>query len=276
MRILLLGAAAIALSGCSFLGLGGHNDYKHHDGGNGYVDHHNTNSHSACGGTQCISRWNLEGGVGVASSVAGDLFEGTEAIDGAANLADLSMRKAYDPGLRVELGGSYALNPARKVTATGFYEGANGEKDINFGRLGNGERLTGSVSDYEAYGVELGLRQYFRPEHVLGTTMRPYVEGRLGATHVDDIAITGARSNGALLAGRDIGLFEGGWVGSAAGLVGIETPLTRYSTIGLETGVRYTQGLDGSNDVNNFGLEGVNTDGSRTSIPVMLRGRYRF
>jgi len=65
-------------------------------------------------------------------------------------------------------------------------------------------------------------------------------------------------------------------VASAAGLVGIETPLTRYSTIGLETGVRYTQGLDASNDVNNFGLQGAGAKANRTTIPVMLRGRYRF
>jgi len=276
MRILLLGAAAIALSGCSFLGLGGHNDYKHHGSTNGYANHHNTNSHSACGDSQCISRWNLEGGLGVSSAVAGDLIEGEDALVGASNLSNISMRRAYDPGLRAELGGSYALNPSRKVTATGFYEAAKGEDNINFGQLGNGETLTAGVSQFESYGVELGLRQYFTPEHFLGTTMRPYVEGRLGAAHVDDISLRGARSDGALLAGRDIELYDGGWVGSAAGLIGVETPLTRYSTIGLETGVRYTSGLDGSNDVRNFGLEGVNDSGSRTSIPLMLRGRYRF
>ena len=41
MRILLAGAAAIALSGCSFLGLGGNQDYKNygynaHTGNYGY------------------------------------------------------------------------------------------------------------------------------------------------------------------------------------------------------------------------------------------------
>lgn len=276
MRILLLGAATIALSGCSFLGLGGNKDYQRHGSGNGYSSHHQTSSHASCGGSQCISRWNLEGGIGATSQVAGALFDGDAAVDGAANIADYSMRNAYEPAVRGELGLSYALNPSRKVTATGFYENAKSEGVTDLGILGNGEALTASVSDYEAYGVELGLRQYFRPERFLGTTVRPYVEGRLGATNIEDISLTDARSNGALLAGRDIALYEGGWVGSAAGLVGLETPLTRYSTIGLETGVRYTQGLDGSNDVNNFGLEGVNDDGSRTSIPVMLRGRYRF
>jgi len=120
MRILLLGAAAVALSGCSFLGLGGQKDYSHHNAGNGYANHHQTNSHSSCGGSQCISRWNLEGGIGATSQVGGTLFDG-EGVAGA-QLTKLSMREAYDPGVRGELGLSYALNPSRKVTATGFYE----------------------------------------------------------------------------------------------------------------------------------------------------------
>lgn len=276
MRILLLGAATIALSGCSFLGLGGQQDYQKHNSGNGYANHNQTSSHSACGGDNCLSRWNLEGGVGISSAIDGTLFDGEDAQVVDANLRNVSMRNAYDPGLRGELGVSYALDSSTKVTLIGSYDKADGENNINFGQRGNGETLTGGVSDYEAYGVELGLRQYFRPERALGTSFRPYLEGRLGATNVDDISITGARSDGALLAGRDIELYEGGWVASAAGLIGIEAPLTRYSTIGLETGIRYTEDLDNSNDANNFGLEGVNTGSSRTSIPVMLRGRYRF
>ena len=67
MRILLAGAAAIALSGCSFLGLGGNHDY------NNYGYNANTGNYGyqaqkpapkACTSGQCLSRWNLEAAIG--------------------------------------------------------------------------------------------------------------------------------------------------------------------------------------------------------------------
>ena len=85
------------------------------------------------------------------------------------------------------------------------------------------------------------------------------------------------RDRGDALA-ANIPLYRSSWVGSAAGLVGVETPIARHATIALESGVRYTQSprsdnsrLDGSTL-----FSGINNGGGRVSIPVMLRGRYRF
>ena len=68
------------------------------------------------------------------------------------------------------------------------------------------------------------------------------------------------------------------WVPTAAGLVGIETPVARYTTIGLETGLRYQGGLESDTSVLSAGsqLGGLNNNNSRLSIPLTLRGRYRF
>ncbi len=282
MRILLLGAATIALSGCSFLGLGGHKDYSHYNANNGYYAHTSQVAHkapkSSCQSHQCLSRWNIEGGIGPSFNVGGTAVTGDETNDlpGVA-INNIKMKDAYDTGVRAELGGSYALNPNRKVTAMAFIDEAESAGRQDWGQIDEGVNLTGALTDYKSYGAELGLRQYFAPRPgLILPSIRPYVEGRIGATHVDDIAITGAQANGAALPGGDIAFYDSGWVGSAAGLVGVETPLTRYSTIALETGVRYTQGLDSSNITPGSALAGTNNGASRTSIPLMLRGRYRF
>jgi hypothetical protein len=284
MRILCLGVATIALSGCSFLGLGGQKDYSNYNAQNGYYAHQAPAAKKApktpCHNNQCLARWNLEGGIGPSFIVGGQAVTGDETndIEGVA-INNISMNDAYDTGIRAELGGSYALNPNRKVTAMAFVDRAESSGRQDWGQLAPEENLTGALTDYKSYGAELGLRQYFAPRKgLILPSIRPYVEGRLGATHVDDISITGAQVNGTVLPGGDIAFYQGGWVGSAAGLVGVETPLTRYSTIGLETGVRYTQGL--RTDKSDIGpgnpLGGTNNGSSRTSIPVMLRGRYRF
>ena len=284
MRILCLGVATIALSGCSFLGLGGQKDYSNYNANNGYYGHQAPTAKKApktpCHSNQCLARWNLEGGIGPSFIVGGDAVTGDETndIEGVA-INNISMNDAYDTGYRAELGGSYALNPNRKVTAMAFVDNAESAGRQDWGQLDPETNLTGALSDYKSYGAEIGLRQYFKPRPgLILPSIRPYVEGRLGATHVDDISIRGAQANGVALPNADIAFYDGGWVGSAAGLVGVETPLTRYSTIALETGVRYTQGL--KTDTSDIGpgspLGGTNNGSSRTSIPVMLRGRYRF
>ena len=279
MRILLAGAAAIALSGCSWLGLGSNNDYKDYGynantGDYGYQAHRP--APQACQSNQCLSRWNLEGAVGTSFAVGGKAVTGDKA--NITTLNNVDMKDAYKMGYRAELGGSYALNPNRKITANAFLDEAQSDGTQNWGTVG-GQALTGSLSDYKSYGAELGLRQYFAPRRgLILKSVRPYVEGKLGAAHLDDVRIQGAVLGGAAFAATDVPFYESGWVGTAAGMVGIETPLTRYSTIALETGVRHTQGpkTDKSVLAPGFPIAGTNNGGSRTTIPVMLRGRYRF
>lgn len=278
MRLLLLGVASIALSGCSWIGLGGSkhsNNYNHHNG------HYSksTTSHkvSGCQG-QCLSRWNLEAAIGPefiidGNGVTGDRINNIPGVVGNNE----SFGSAFDDGVRYELGGSYALSPNRKVTLIGHYANADGN-DVTLGTV-NGAALSGTLSDYERYGVEAGLRQYFRPRAVpIVKGLRPYVEGRLGATNVDDISLNNATLGAAAFNGGTAAFYEGGWVPTAAGLVGVEAPIFNRATLGLETGLRYTGTLD--TDTSDFGpgvpLAGTNNGSSNWTVPVMLRGRYRF
>ena len=68
MRILMLGSAAILLSGCSFLGIGGQkNDYTNYNPQAGYYGQQQsvaTAPKSQCHSGNCLARWNLEGGIG--------------------------------------------------------------------------------------------------------------------------------------------------------------------------------------------------------------------
>ncbi|MEP1231532.1 MAG: hypothetical protein ABJG88_12725 [Litorimonas sp.] len=284
MRILLLGVAAMALSGCSFLGIGGQSKaqraYQNYNA-NAVQNVQQARSLQAqknsCQG-QCLARWNVEAAIGPEFVVDGSAITGRDTNDIAGvDINNISAANAYDQGWRAELGGSYALTPNRKVTATGFYSEADGNtRDI--GTI-NGETLTGRLSDFQSFGAEVGLRQYFRPRAVpVVNSIRPYVEGRLGAARLSSVELENAQLGGAAFGAGDIDFYDSGWVGSAAGLVGVETPLTRYSTIGLETGIRYTQrpGSDNSDLEPGNPLRGANNGGARLSIPVMLRGRYRF
>lgn len=281
MRILMLGAAAIALSGCSFLGLGGQKDYSHHNAQTGYYGQpvakkaHQPRCHSG----NCLARWNLEGGIGPTFAAGKNVVTASRTNENdATTFNSVSFGDAYETGVRAELGGSYALAPNTKVSVLGHYEQADSEGVQTLGSI-NGNRISGSLSDYEQFGAEIGLRQYFQPAHgIILDSVRPYVEARAGVARVDDISIRNARNGDRFINNGTVPFYEDSWVPTGAALVGIETPVARYTTIGLETGVRFQGGLKTDDSVLAPGtaLAGLNNNSGRVSVPITLRGRYRF
>lgn len=284
MRILLAGAAAIALSGCSWLGLGSNHDYKDYgyNANTGNYGHQaQRTAPKACNSNQCLSRWNLEGAIGPSFAVGGTAVTG-EKMNAAPRTAvrNLDNSDIFDTGYRAELGGSYALNPNRKLTANAFIENADGGDVTDWGTL-NGASLQGGLSNYETYGAEIGLRQYFAPRKgLILKSVRPYIEGKIGGAHLDDITLQNVTTSAGTTVNNvaDLPFYEGGWVPTAAGMIGFETPVARYTTIGLETGLRYTgvPKTDKSAIRPGTALSGANNGGARYSVPIMLRGRYRF
>ena len=280
MRILLLGTAAIALSGCSWLG-GGHGGQYYGAPaatGHGYYSGAADTSEDCC---DSYSTWNLEGAVGQEYMVGGDFTTPGDVVAvPCLAVNDVSMKDAYDDGMRYELGLSKALNPNRKFTLMGSYSKADGN-DVAIATQG-ANTLRGTASDYETYGVEAGLRQYFQPTPMpVVRSLRPYVEGKLGASKVDDITLSNLRDNAGAVNGGTAAMYEGGWVATAAGMVGVEAPIFKRATLGLETGIRYRGRLaTDTTDFNPAGglglISGANNGSENWSVPVMLRGRYRF
>jgi hypothetical protein len=287
MRILLCSAAAIALSGCSWMGMG--HGHKHQSDNSYHGGHYaqQSNANECCFGTKKLSRWNIEAGVGPEFIVGGDAVTGDRTHAGftapVTALNTVSMDTAYDTGYRADIGGSYAFTPNRKLTGQVYYSQADG-KDVALG-LQDDVELRGQMSDYKSYGVEAGLRQYFRPAPMpLVHSVRPYVEGKVGAAHIDSIRLENIRGVTPVdpLTPTTLSMYDDGWVPTGAALVGVETPLFNRMTVGVETGVRYAGKPKSDNsdfaDPTSFNgrYSGLNNGGDRWTVPLTIRGRYRF
>lgn len=279
----LIGASSLALTGCSLMSdVFGYDNYSQTSVPAPYTQgayHAGHASDGCCVGGNQLSKWNIEGGVGPAFIVGGEAVTGDKLNAGNPNnIANIDMADAYDTGIRADLGGSYALTPNRKLTGQVFVQNHESAGAQDWGTV-NGQQLTGALSDYKSYGAEVGLRQYFQPK-VLGSNfgVRPYVEGKLGGAYVDDISIQGTELGGATFSADDLAFYEGGWVPTGAGLIGIETPVANRFTMGVETGIRYIgKPRSADADLGPGGpISGSNNGGDSWTVPVTLRGRYRF
>lgn len=273
MRILLGGVAAIALSGCSWLGYttDGYSTpsakSSHHGGG---TYHQPVYGHQ--GNHSGENRWTVSGSLGAEIPTGGDMFRGEDSPGAGFN--NVAAQDAFDTGFRAELGAAKSLRNNRMVTGHMTYSKAEGQ-EMNIRNLA-GNSVVGTFSDHEAFGVEAGLRQYTKWNAY--PNLKPYVEGRLGATKIDDIKLNDVRfAANPAGSGQDYSFIEGGWVPTAAALIGIEKPITRQTMIGIETGIRYNGGLDGD-EINpaSTGLVNTNDYQERWTVPVSVRGRYRF
>ncbi len=275
MRVLVLGVSAIALSGCSWLSGG----YSYNN--QGYVDNGHTAATYAPAAQKPLSKFAIHGGIGTDFIVGGNGVTGND-TPGAVNVHQRGMQDFYKPGYRAEGGITYALNRKQHLTMNGFYQEAKGKADVPFANV-PGQVVTGQMSDYKAYGFEAGLRHDLgKTKMPLLRTVLPYMEGRIGIAKTNDLSITDSKINGVSTgvfpaAATTAAMYEGRLVPTAAALVGVEKPLGRHLSVGLESGLRYI----GESNPDDSSLAGtvfseMNNGSDRWSVPVQLRARYRF
>ena len=206
----------------------------------------------------------LEGGIGADFITGGNLIDaGNARLDGG-QINGFSMRDAFETGTRYDVTATYPVNDNRYFTGTAYRTTYDG-KTVNLPPQ-SGAPIAGTLSDYQAHGIEFGLRQYSpAPSGII----HPFVEGRIGGAYVDDIALRRGTER--------IALFNRGWVPSASAMIGFEAPASNQFTVGMETGLRYQGRLGVITQEPTRDFTGnARSSGSLFSAPVMLRGRYRF
>ena len=209
----------------------------------------------------------IEAGIGTNFFQNGDILSGEAAKGNVSAINAIAYKDAFDNGTSYDMATTYDLNRNTTVLGRLGYNKADGKK-VKAGSVHSGsvtEDLYAEFSDMEQVTIEGGLRRYLGGWTNPNGGFRPYVGAMGGFTHTDDINIT--QSSATLI---DPKLFtqqyvDGGWSPTAAGLIGAEWQVGGTTAIGVETGIRWTDGLD------------TNLKSSdAVSIPVRLRGRVSF
>lgn len=223
----------------------------------------------------------LEFGIGTSFDVGGDIYTekpGGPATDEFGNpnssrivsaQPSVSYDDAFDRATTYDVAATYDLSPRTTVLGRIGYSEADGN-DVGLGEATENSvtaPITARFSDLEQYTVEAGVRQYVGGFNNGYTGLRPYVGATAGAIYTDDVDLiqTSAAFNGGTGGTETQEYIRSGWQPTAAGVIGAEYQVGARTAIGLETGIRWTDGL-------NTTLSSED----RWQVPVKLRGRVSF
>ena len=217
------------------------------------------------------TKFSVDVAIGWDNSISGNI--NSSAIGSINNQTVVVLTNQYEDvygsGLHVRVGGGYKLNSNTEARVNLSFQSA----DSDLATLGDygASPLYADYSDYKSTSLDVGLRRYGR----VNTNLRPYVEGTLGIGWIDDIDADLVAPQANLVVDAN-NFYQSStafsWAVSAGLLYNLNARLGGFAQLGL----RYTSGLA---EVDNFpgtGLESINDNSARWTLPFLVGVRVGF
>lgn len=217
-------------------------------------------------------RWAFEAAVGWDNSISGNIFSsGIGNIGGvAAVIEESSYDDVFGTGVQWRFGAGYMLDARQEVRGALTIQNV-GADAVEVGNLG-GAQLFATFEDYTSVALDAGYRYHFGP---LENRVRPYAGGTLGLAFISEMNADIAAPD-LNLALNDTNFYDGttafafGVEGGA--LIGVHERVD----VNVNLGFRYTGGLSDIDPLGGSGLEDINDDTGRWTLPIMVGIRVKF
>ena len=217
------------------------------------------------------TKWSVDVAIGWDNSISGNI--NSSAIGAVDNQTVVVLTNQYEEvygtGLHFRVGGGYMLNANTEARASLSFQSA----DSDLATLGDygASPLYADYTDYKSTSLDVGLRRYGR----VNTNLRPYAEGTIGLGWIDDIDadLVAPQANLRVDANnfyQSTTAFS--WAVNAGLLWGMTERLGGFAQLGL----RYVSGLA---EVDNFvgtGLDEINDNSARWTLPFVIGARINF
>lgn len=216
-------------------------------------------------------RWSAEVGLGWDNSLSGNINSGAIGeLDGqTVVVTPNSYSDVYGTGFHLRFGGGYMIDEISEVRAVFTYQSLSAAL-TPMGDFGV-STLYGQYDPYRSFGLDVGFRRYFDR----GTAVRPYIEGTFGIGFISEIDVV-LSAPAANLTERVTDFYDRTAAFAFAGNAGVLWQLSdRVGAYG-QFGLRWMSGLSQIDDLAGTGLETINDDSSRWTLPVMVGMRVRF
>lgn len=215
--------------------------------------------------------WSFEFGLGWDNSISGNINSGAIGVLNGRETVILknSYEDVYGTGLHVRFGGGYMIDEVSEVRATFTLQSLDADL-VPMGDLGV-SRLYGQYDDYQSFGLDVGFRRYAD----VATDLRGYAEGTVGLAFIDetDVVLSAPTAN---LSGNATDFYDRTAalaLGANAGLLWQTTP--RVGFFG-QVGLRWMSGMSEVDNLEGTGLETINDNSSRWTMPFIFGVRARF
>lgn len=215
--------------------------------------------------------WSFEFGLGWDNSISGNINSGAIGVLNGRETVILknSYEDVYGTGLHVRFGGGYMIDEVSEVRATFTLQSLDADL-VPMGDLGV-SRLYGQYDDYQSFGLDVGFRRYAD----VATDLRGYAEGTVGLAFIDetDVVLSAPTAN---LSGNATDFYDrtaAFALGANAGLLWQTTP--RVGFFG-QVGLRWMSGMSEVDNLEGTGLETINDNSSRWTMPFIFGVRARF
>ncbi len=282
-RLATLTAAVLAtgLSGCGSVGwLGG--------GGGGDHGAYQYRGASAYAPSRAAG-WSVEGEVALEAGSSSTFHRG-EVIAGALTVEGRDFGDTHDAGARVALRAGRSIGPNTDLVVGVSHASLSSSGPVQVGAVGL-DPIMAEFDDYKKTSIDIGVRRYLGPDRagLRSGALRGFVGASAGVARIDEIdavfssGVVGDAGTGFGRLGTGLPnviaaeFYDDTWTGTAAVTAGLEMKLTRSASLEFETGVQ----IDGGPDEDDttlpaLGLAQINDSGTRVTIPVALRGKFRF
>jgi hypothetical protein len=218
------------------------------------------------------SRWVVDVGFGVAPSINGNVNSGAiGTLQGQATaILPQSYSDVYGTGIDLRAGGGYRLDERSELHAMFVYQTA----DADLVRLGDfgPSSLYAQYSDYKSLGLDIGYRRYVP---IPRSDLRVYAEAAIGAAFISRInaQFAAPRSN-IIFNSTDFYDTTAAFTWSISG--GVLFRVADNVDLNAQLGIRHVGGLAEVDQFVGTGLETVNNDTARLTMPVVVGVRFRF
>jgi opacity protein-like surface antigen len=216
-------------------------------------------------------RWSFDVGLGWDNSLSGNINSGAIGTldDQVTVILPNSYEKVYGTGFHLRFGGGYLIDEVSEVRATFTYQSLNADL-TTMGDYGV-SNLYGQYDPYRSFGLDVGFRRYFDS----APKVRPYIEGTFGLGFITEIDVVLAAPS-ANLTERATDFYDRTAAFALAGNAGVLWQLSDQVGAYGQIGLRWMSGLSQIDDLAGTGLEVINDDSSRWTLPVVVGMRVRF
>ena len=218
------------------------------------------------------SRFLLDLGVGIDVGVNGNVNSGAiGTLEGqAAAILPQSYGSVYGTGINLRGGVGYWLNDEAELRAVLTFQSADADL-VRLGDIGTSS-LYGQYSDYQSLALDFGYRRY---APFSTRDFKFYGEGTVGIGFIDSINVELAAPQANLVVNNTD--FYDQTAAFTWGInAGVLFRLSEQIDLNAQFGLRHVSGLSEVDDLAGTGLEEINNDSGRLTVPIVVGLRFRF